>query len=200
MAEAKAQRFADAARIAADNARYAKPPAANVNELALTAGKAELETKVVKAEEEFYQALNGIAFPPTPAASKTPAAKTKVPDKKPADAAAALLSAIEVLEKPAATYAPLTPVYPNTSTGRRLALAKWITARQNPLAARVAVNHIWMRHFGEPFVETVFDFGKNGKRPTHPLLLDWLAVELMELRPSTSGRQARRAGCRMRGR
>jgi hypothetical protein len=180
VAEAKARRAADEARIAADNARYAVPPAANANELALAAGKAELEAKVVKAEEELYQALSSVQFPPAPAISKAPAAKTKVPEKKPVDAFAPFLNAIEALDKPAAIYAPLTPVYPTTSSGRRLALAKWITSRQNPLAARVAVNHIWMRHFGEPFVETVFDFGKNGKRPTHPQLLDWLAVELMD--------------------
>src|ERR671920_1717368 len=67
-----------------------------------------------------------------------------------------------------------------TSTGRRLALARWIADRKNPLTARVAVNHIWLRHFGSPLVPTVFDFGLNGKRPTHPELLDWLAVELMD--------------------
>ena len=44
----------------------------------------------------------------------------------------------------------------------------------------MAVNHVWMRHFGEPLVPTVFDFGLNGKPPTHPQLLDWLAVEFME--------------------
>jgi len=66
------------------------------------------------------------------------------------------------------------------STGRRAALAKWITDRRNPLTARVAANHIWMRHMGEPLVRTVFDFGRNGARPTHPELLDWLAVELID--------------------
>src|SRR5205807_331906 len=79
-----------------------------------------------------------------------------------------------------AKYTPVGPVYPATSTGRRTALAGWIASRTNPLTARVAVNHIWMRHFGRPLVETVFDFGRNGKRPTHPELLDWLAVEFME--------------------
>ena len=78
------------------------------------------------------------------------------------------------------TIPPLGPVYPPTSTGRRLALARWIVDRKNPLTARVAVNHIWMRHFGTPLVPTVFDFGVNGKPPTHPALLDWLAVELMD--------------------
>jgi cytochrome c553 len=65
------------------------------------------------------------------------------------------------------------------STGRRLALAKWLTDTKNPLTARVAVNHLWLRHFGQPLVPSVFDFGKNGRRPTHPALLDWLAAELV---------------------
>src|SRR5262249_48290213 len=50
----------------------------------------------------------------------------------------------------------------------------------NPLAARVAVNHVWARHFGAGLVPGMFDFGKNGPPPTHPALVDWLAVELME--------------------
>jgi len=66
------------------------------------------------------------------------------------------------------------------STGRRKALAEWMTDRRNPLTARVAVNHVWARHFGEPLVGTVFDFGAKGARPTHPELLDWLAVEFMD--------------------
>lgn len=77
-------------------------------------------------------------------------------------------------------FTPLSPVYPATSTGRRRALAHWIFGKDNPLAARVAVNHVWMRHFRSPLVRTVFDLGRNGSPPTHPALLDWLAVELME--------------------
>lgn len=71
-------------------------------------------------------------------------------------------------------------IYPATSTGRRLALAAWITDNQNPLTARVAMNHLWLRHFGKPLVATVFDFGQNGQPPTHPALLDWLAAEFMD--------------------
>jgi hypothetical protein len=70
--------------------------------------------------------------------------------------------------------------YPPTSTGRRLALARWIVDRSNPLTARVAANHIWTRHFGSPLAPAVFDFGKGGRSATHPALLDWLAAELME--------------------
>lgn len=70
--------------------------------------------------------------------------------------------------------------FPTVSTGRRSALAAWITDRRNPLTARVAVNHIWARHMGAPLVATVFDFGRKGVPPTHPELLDWLAAELID--------------------
>jgi hypothetical protein len=66
------------------------------------------------------------------------------------------------------------------SSGRRLALAEWITDRRNPLTARVAVNHLWSRHLGTPLAPTVFDFGRKGQPPTHPELLDWLASEFMD--------------------
>ena len=70
--------------------------------------------------------------------------------------------------------------FPATSSGRRTALARWITDHRNPLTARVAANHIWLRHMGQPLVGTMFDFGRHGDRPTHPDVLDWLAAELME--------------------
>ncbi|MFM8930322.1 MAG: DUF1553 domain-containing protein, partial [Gemmataceae bacterium] len=70
--------------------------------------------------------------------------------------------------------------YPASSTGRRAALARWITDPNNPLTARVAVNHLWNRHFGQALVPSLFDFGRKGQAPSHPELLDTLAVELME--------------------
>jgi hypothetical protein len=72
------------------------------------------------------------------------------------------------------------PKFLPQSTGRRTALARWITDPRNTLTARVAVNHIWNRHFGTPLVPTVFDFGRKGQPPTHPELLDWLASEFVE--------------------
>lgn len=70
--------------------------------------------------------------------------------------------------------------YPQTSSGRRLAFAKWVTDPKNPLTARVAMNHIWLRHFGRGIVTTPENFGANGNPPTHPQLLDWLAAEFMK--------------------
>lgn len=70
--------------------------------------------------------------------------------------------------------------FPPQSTGRRTALAEWITDPGNPLTARVAVNHLWARHLGTPLVATMFDFGRQAAAPTHPELLDWLAAEFVE--------------------
>jgi len=62
----------------------------------------------------------------------------------------------------------------------RLALADWISNPQNPLTARVIVNRVWYYHFGRGLVNTPSDFGLSGDRPSHPELLDWLAVSFME--------------------
>ncbi|WP_417384596.1 DUF1553 domain-containing protein [Gimesia sp.] len=152
---------------------------------ALAARKYELavaEEKLAQAREKLETASgdakqklsNEIAA----AEKKVDAAKEAV--SKPGEKYTRIRASLKALEGPAEKDDTRLQPYPQTSTGRRSALAHWITNQKNPLTARVAVNHIWLRHFGEPLVEDVTDFGLRAKRPIHQELLDWLAVEFME--------------------
>ncbi len=84
---------------------------------------------------------------------------------------------------PAILKAPLPVIPPPAdgarSSGRRTALAAWITSPDNPLTARVMANRVWQHHFGRGIVRSTSNFGLAGDPPTHPALLDWLATELV---------------------
>ncbi len=163
------------ARIAADKAKYSDPPDPKYEELAAEARKKEREAGLLKADESVYRAM--LDF--NEARSKAKAGSV-ADEKDVSKAATRLTEAQTALTQSAESYSPLGKIYPDRTSGRRTALANWIASKGNPLTARVAVNHMWARHFGRPLVASVFDFGRNGKPPTHPELLDWLAVELMD--------------------
>ena len=174
------------ARIAADDLKYASTTSPNgehdaaAKQAALLEQEASLKSLELasrQTELNFAEAESKLKSKPEDAGLKKSVADAK---QKHEQAAKTLEEAKKKATETPATYSPLTPVYPQKSSGRRTALAEWLTSRDNPLAARVAVNHIWNRHFGRGLVPSVFDFGQNGKPPTHPALLDWLAVELME--------------------
>jgi mono/diheme cytochrome c family protein len=180
------------ARAGADQAKIAQ-----VEDLptiaAHAASKSERLLAAARAEEELSRAE--LALLETSAEPNVAADKKLAATKMALDAANKVIAAIKAVDALSETYTPLpgakktqedyqnrnanTP-YPTTSTGRRSAFAKWLTDPRHPLTARVAINHIWTRHLGQPLVPTMFDFGRKGTPPTHPDLLDWLAVELIE--------------------
>jgi hypothetical protein len=83
-------------------------------------------------------------------------------------------------EKVEANVPAMFPALPPDAPRNRLGLAKWLVDPSHPLTARVTVNRYWQQHFGVGIVKTAEDFGMQGQWPTHPELLDWLAVEFVE--------------------
>jgi len=185
----------DQARVAAEHVKHAAAVDSTAGEgdsadtssydrLASAAAAADRLAALRKAELSVFESEQKLA---KVRASKEVAeggkkAKAALSDvEKEMNAARKGLAAAEAaISRTDAKYSSLGPQYPQSSTGRRLALAHWITDPRNPLTARVAVNHVWMRHFGEPLVDPVDDFGRRTARPRHLALLDWLAVEFVE--------------------
>lgn len=184
LSAALAQQVALECRIAADDARYRE--LGDAESLAKRAYQAEKQVAFETAQQAEATAQRALVIA---SQQVIEAAADKQAEAKQAEAKA--LEALQAartdndkaragLLSEGASYAPLSPIYPTTSTGRRLALAKWITSQQNPLTARVAVNHIWLRHFGQALVDTTDNLGVQGQKPLLPEILDALAVELME--------------------
>ena len=149
---------------------------------AVAAAAAERHVAFLKADRDVMRAeQNEVGLKPVD--NLTADAKAKAVndrESKIAGAKKALEAARSALAVSDGSYTPLGPTYPRMSTGRRTALARWITDSRNPRTSRVAVNHVWLRHFGEAIVPTVANFGLNGQRPSHPELLDWLAAEFTD--------------------
>ncbi len=137
------------------------------------------------AREELKVATAPDAAAKTKAAKALEAARAKLKSatklaESPGHQYASFEASLKSLEGPDETDESRRQPYPSVSTGRRTALADWMTDRRNPLTARVAVNHVWTRHFGQPLVEPLNDFGRRTAAPPLQDLLDWLAVEFME--------------------
>jgi hypothetical protein len=173
----------------ADRARYAQPPAANAKELASKAARIEKQMALARAEEAVARAelevVRGADRTKGESVKKLAASRSAVAAahkalETPGESYNSLRGSLKTLENNLESEASRNKPFPVSSSGRRSALARWMTNRGNPLTARVAVNHVWAHHFGRPLVPSIFDFGRKGQPPTHPELLDWLAVEFMD--------------------
>jgi hypothetical protein len=174
---------------AADVAKAHTAPAEEVAPLVRAAALAARRYELAKAEETLARAEQKLAMADGKAkpqsekelkSAREALQKAQAALHEPGEQYTPIQASLKALEGPDETDASRRQPYPAVSTGRRTALARWIASSQNPLTARVAVNHVWMRHFGQPLVETVTDFGRRAPAPPQQKLLDWLAVEFME--------------------
>lgn len=168
---AKAEYEFAKARVNADNATYKQIGDASTD----TARRLLLEANIAKANVELLESKTATKAAETIKTLEADREKGKFPSLSPLTA-----SSVSLLKTQNPDALPTGEGYPTTSTGRRTSLAKWLTHRDHPLTARVAINHIWLRHFGTPLVSSVTDFGLRAPMPAHQSLLDYLAVELIE--------------------
>ncbi len=169
-------------RIAMIQAVYAADLAQGDHNIAKAAALAEARYLVAKAELDLAK---------TEADSKAKDAEKKIKTARdalekarkkaaaPGETYTSLPASLKAQEGPAENNNAAVQTYPGTSTGRRLALAKWIADKRNPLTARVLVNQVWTRHFGASLVPNGDDFGLRCKAPLHQDILDALAIDFM---------------------
>ena len=141
--------------------------AGDAQQAAITAHQARLQQTVIEAQIALLKATRLVEL----AATDKNKQQQAMAEKK-------LQDEIAARDQADGTYTQFKATYPTTSSGRRTALARWMTQATNPRTSRIAVNHMWLRHFGEALVPSVDNFGLSGKKPSHPQLLDWLANQL----------------------
>ena len=168
---AKAEYAFAKARVDADNAALRKEGSGSAEAV----GKSQIEAGLAKAKVDLFDSKKSAEAEKTIRKLEADLKSGKFPDREPLP-----FSQVSLINTPNKDAVPSDGGYPKTSSGRRTALANWLTHRDHPLTARVAVNHIWLRHFGTPLVETVNDFGLRAPRPLHQDLLDYLTVEFIE--------------------
>ena len=159
------------ARIDADNVNYRKRGEGTAE----NARRMFLESNLARARVDALDAKKAAKARETVKKLEADLKAGKFPAYEPL-----AVSKVSLLKTSNKDALPAGDGYPRTSSGRRTALANWLTHREHPLTARVAVNHIWLRHFGSPLVESIADFGLRAPKPVHQDLLDYLAVELIE--------------------
>lgn len=169
-----------AARLLAAKSRYIDK-VENFKKLEQAAGQAEWQANFDQAKSNQKSAELALhQANRLPANDKERAKKRSAAQKQLTQAQTKVKAASKPRDQKSTAYTSLSRIFPQQSTGNRAALAHWIANRENPLTARVAVNHIWMRHFGQPLVKSVNNFGRSGTPPTHPALINWLAAEFMD--------------------
>ena len=187
------------------------PLRATALEAARAAARADREIGVAKAWAAVAGVSAKLATTLAKPSKQRDAAALAALEKELAKAREEVEKASRSAAEPGDTFAPLigarwTPTrfkhsgrddpavpFPVTSTGRRKALAEWVTDPRNPLTARVVVNHVWSRHIGRPLVATVFDFGRKGEPRIRSCSTGWRANWWRGLRHVQGHRQRRPA-------
>jgi len=160
--------FGDAKLVPAEPATLNKEDRLRLANLRKERIMAQKRLSAIAPPPKFFGVVGGKKVPPVHLLVR---GDSESPEGEPLEPAA--LSSLKMLDPTLGTT--------DTSEGeRRAALARWITHPDNPVTPRVIVNRLWHWHFGQGIVNTPSDFGYGGDRPSHPELLDWLAMQLQD--------------------